>query len=94
MPTAYTDKLRVLHDAVPPMPEEEARRMIEQEIGAPIENMFESIVLDSVVGSASISQVHEGVLRSTGEKVAVKCQYPDAEEVCSQIYAETNRGRR
>jgi hypothetical protein len=81
MPPAYTNRLRSLHDAVPPMPESAARRMIEQELDGPLDSIFESIELDSVVGSASISQVHKGVMKDTGEVVAVKCQYPDAEKV-------------
>jgi predicted unusual protein kinase regulating ubiquinone biosynthesis (AarF/ABC1/UbiB family) len=46
-----------------------------------IADTFTSINLTHPVGSASISQVHEGVLRSTGQRVAVKVQYPDAEAV-------------
>jgi aarF domain-containing kinase len=37
--------------------------------------------LKNPVGAASIAQVHVGVWRPTGEKVAVKIQYPNAERL-------------
>ena len=33
------------------------------------------------IGSASVAQVHEAIWKPTGEKVAVKVQYPDAERL-------------
>ena len=45
---------------VPPMPAEQAREVIEQELGVPLEAVFEWIDLDMPLGSASISQVGPG----------------------------------
>lgn len=42
---------------VPPMPAEQAREVIERELGVPLEAVFEWIDLDTPLGSASISQV-------------------------------------
>jgi ubiquinone biosynthesis protein len=55
--------------------------LIESGLNVSIADTFTSINLTHPVGSASISQVHEGVLRSNGQRVAVKVQYPDAEAV-------------
>src|SRR3712207_818501 len=58
------------------MPAGAAQRIIERELGAPVEERFDRF--DPVpLGSASIGQVHRAVLR-TGEVVAVKVQRPEA----------------
>jgi predicted unusual protein kinase regulating ubiquinone biosynthesis (AarF/ABC1/UbiB family) len=46
--------------------------LIEEGLGAPISELFTSLNLTHPVGSASISQVHSGVLRRNGQRVAVK----------------------
>eukprot|EP00611_Tribonema_gayanum_P008756 TRINITY_DN1836_c0_g1_i2.p1 TRINITY_DN1836_c0_g1~~TRINITY_DN1836_c0_g1_i2.p1 ORF type:complete len:478 (-),score=92.03 TRINITY_DN1836_c0_g1_i2:1001-2434(-) len=81
MPKQYLRKLSQLHDDVPPMPAEQVGPLIEQGLGVKIGELFSSLNLTHPVGSASISQVHDGVLRSNGQRVAVKVQYPDAEHV-------------
>jgi predicted unusual protein kinase regulating ubiquinone biosynthesis (AarF/ABC1/UbiB family) len=81
MPSHYTTKLSRLHDDVPPLSEAEIREVIEREMGGKIEDFFTSLDLEKPVGSASVAQVHVGVWRDTGEKVAVKIQYPNAEPV-------------
>jgi ubiquinone biosynthesis protein len=58
------------------MPAGAAQRIIERELGAPVEERFDRF--DPVpLGSASIGQVHRAVLRE-GEVVAVKVQRPEA----------------
>lgn len=42
---------------VPPMPAQQARQVIEKELGAPLDAVFEWIELEEPLGSASISQV-------------------------------------
>lgn len=42
---------------VPPMPPAQTRRVLEAELNAPIEEVFEWIDLEKPLGSASISQV-------------------------------------
>ena len=41
---------------VPPMPPAQARKVIEAELGAPLEDIFEEIDLEKPLGSASIAQ--------------------------------------
>jgi predicted unusual protein kinase regulating ubiquinone biosynthesis (AarF/ABC1/UbiB family) len=52
---------------------------IEKELGKSPDLIFKSFTRKPV-GAASIGQVHEAVLKS-GEKVAVKVQYPDMEKI-------------
>eukprot|EP00037_Helgoeca_nana_P027027 m.307307 g.307307 ORF g.307307 m.307307 type:complete len:567 (+) comp27380_c0_seq1:3594-5294(+) len=76
----WIDKLRTLEDAVPPQPAEVVLETIRQELGCDPSEVFSEF--DSIpLGSASIGQVHRAVLRSTGEEVAVKVQYPDSERL-------------
>ena len=81
MPQTYTDKLSKLHDNVPPMPKEAVREILERELGGPVDDFFSSIDLEKPIGSASIAQVHRAVWRQSGEKCAVKVQYPSAERL-------------
>lgn len=80
MPKVIREKLSLLHDDMPPMPREQARSTIVAELtklGHTLDD-FESMDLDSVLGSASIAQVHRGTLRD-GRDVAIKVQIPDNE---------------
>jgi ubiquinone biosynthesis protein len=74
--------LRGLRDEVTPVPFEEIRAVIEDELGAPIGELF-SRFDERVIGSASIGQVY--VARYKGRKVAVKVQRPRAR---SQVEAD------
>ncbi|CEM06643.1 unnamed protein product [Vitrella brassicaformis CCMP3155] len=80
-PPPYIRKLSTLHDRVPPMSAKRARKVVEQELKKlqlDFDQLFASFDLTKPIGSASLSQVHEAKLRKTGEKVAVKVQYPGA----------------
>lgn len=79
MPRIYCTKLAMLSDSVPPMPKEVCRQIIEEEFEGDIADYFIELDLDKVLGAASIAQVHKGTWRATGEAVAVKLQYPNAE---------------
>lgn len=63
MPMPYIIKLSTLHDRVPPIPESEIRKVLMEELGRPIDEVFCELRLEKPVGSASICQVHEGRLR-------------------------------
>lgn len=63
MPLPICQRLSRLHDQVPPMPPQQTREVIEAELNAPLEQIFEWIDLEKPLGSASISQVHKAKLR-------------------------------
>jgi ubiquinone biosynthesis protein len=76
LPEGVLSELQKLQDTVKPMPAGVAQKIIEQELGAPVDEVFASF--DPVpLGSASIGQVHKAVLRG-GETVVVKVQRPEA----------------
>ena len=72
-------ELEKLQDSVPPFSGEEAERLVEQELGKPISDLFYEFT-DTPIASASIAQVHEAVLEG-GEKVVVKVQRPRIEQI-------------
>ncbi|CAN5591917.1 AarF/ABC1/UbiB kinase family protein [soil metagenome] len=76
LPESVLDELQKLQDTVAPMPFDRVRGIIERELGAPAEELFESLDPE-VLGAASIGQVHRAVLRG-GETVAIKVQRPEA----------------
>jgi predicted unusual protein kinase regulating ubiquinone biosynthesis (AarF/ABC1/UbiB family) len=81
MPQQYTTKLSKLHDDVPPLGSAEIKKVLEKELGGPVEAFFDELDLDKPIGSASVAQVHVGIWKKTGEKCAVKIQYPNAERL-------------
>ena len=75
LPPDVLAEFQSLQDRVPPMSEEDARQVIREELGLPLEDVFSEFDL-APLGSASIAQVHRAVLAETGEEVAVKLQRP------------------
>ncbi|MDH3459555.1 MAG: ubiquinone biosynthesis regulatory protein kinase UbiB [Burkholderiaceae bacterium] len=74
LPADVADELARLQDSVPPFPAEQARRLVEQAFGRPIDAVFSQFDAQPVA-SASIAQVHFAVLRN-GREVAVKVLRP------------------
>ncbi|MGH2787630.1 MAG: ABC1 kinase family protein [Actinomycetota bacterium] len=72
--STYRDALTMLQNSAPPMDPDASRGVIEEEFGAPVDEVFASFE-DTPVAAASIGQVHRAQLPS-GEVVAVKVQYP------------------
>lgn len=70
-------ELKVLQDNLPPFSMEQARAAIEQDLGAPVEEVFSEF--SEPVAAASIAQVHKARLKSDGRLVAVKILRPDVE---------------
>ena len=73
-PAFLADELRSLLDDVPPEPTRRIRRIVERELGEPIDVLFTSFD-DEPLAAASIAQVHRACLRD-GTEVAVKVRRP------------------
>jgi len=69
--------LSALQDHIPAFPYDEARRIIEQELGGPLEHFF-SAFEEAPHAAASIAQVHFATT-TNGNPVAVKVRRPDVE---------------
>jgi predicted unusual protein kinase regulating ubiquinone biosynthesis (AarF/ABC1/UbiB family) len=79
VPDEYIAVLSGLQDEVPPEPFEVIRRVIEGELGRPLEAVYREFEREPVA-SASLAQVHRAVLQD-GRVAAVKVQYPGIEEL-------------
>lgn len=78
-PPDVVEELKKLQDSVPPFSFSEVRKVIEDEFGDKLENIYKEF--DQVpVAAASISQVHRARLNS-GKQVAVKVQRPEIEGI-------------
>ena len=75
LPKAYLDGLATLQDQLDSFPTPVAMAVIEEELGRPVDEIYSSISKEPVA-AASLGQVYKGVLRSTGEQVAIKVQRP------------------
>ncbi|MFP4498587.1 MAG: ABC1 kinase family protein [Vulcanimicrobiota bacterium] len=78
IPPELALELEKLQDQVPPFSGNEARKIIETELGGPVEEFFDHFD-KTPLASASIAQVHRGRLK-TGEEVAIKVQRPNIKE--------------
>lgn len=74
LPKAYCRELEKLRSNVKPLDAADARRVIEQETGKTIDEIY-SEFRDKPLGSASIGQAHYGVLKD-GTRVVTKVQRP------------------
>jgi predicted unusual protein kinase regulating ubiquinone biosynthesis (AarF/ABC1/UbiB family) len=73
-PSEYVEELSKLQDKVPAFSYEQARAIIEQDLGKPIQELYQSF--DPIpIAAASLGQVHRAQLHS-GEEVVVKVQRP------------------
>lgn len=78
LPEPLIKELTKLQDKVPPFSYEEARRIIKEETGNELEDIFAEFNKEPLA-SASIGQVHMAKLHN-GDKVVVKVQRPEAQE--------------
>ncbi len=81
IPFNYSRELSKLQDNVKPFPYNEAKKIIERELGKKIVDVF-SEFQKKPIASASIGQVYKAKL-VTGEKVAVKVQRPGIQKIVS-----------
>ena len=78
LPDDIVDELEKLLDQVPPFPLDQARNIIEQQLGKPIDALFSSFD-EKVLASASIAQVYSAQMPA-GEDVVVKIVRPNIEQ--------------
>jgi ubiquinone biosynthesis protein len=74
---AMARQLQVLQDNLPPFSTDQARAIVAQELGAPLDSVFSEF--SGPVAAASIAQVHKARLADTGRAVAVKLLRPGVE---------------
>lgn len=81
---SYASTLSKMQDRVKPFSNVEAMQILEEELGKPLDEIFEYLS-PNPLASASLGQVYKGVLRENlgGNCVAVKIQRPGAEELIS-----------
>ena len=74
------DDLKLLRDNTPVTPFDEMRKVIEGELGQPLEEVY-SEFNEEPLGSASIGQVYKATLKESDMEVAVKVQKPGIYDV-------------
>jgi ubiquinone biosynthesis protein len=85
LPSEFIDELSQLRDHVSPLSEADVVRVMEQDLGVPWEDVFETID-PSPLAAGTIGQVHRAAL-ATGDSVVVKVQRPEARTLISQDLA-------
>lgn len=81
-PEELVAEFKALRDKVPPESFADVRRVVEAELGRPLEEVFERFD-ERCLASASIAQVHAARLR-TGEDVVVKVQRASVERLVAK----------
>lgn len=76
---AFCDELAKLQDRAGGFAPKQVRRIVEEDLGGPIEEFFETFD-PTPFAAASIGQIHDARLRSNGVRVAVKVQRPHIRE--------------
>lgn len=82
IPEGLVKEFEKLQDRVPPVPFPLAKEIVEREIGAKLEEVFEEFA-EKPMASASIGQVYKAKML-TGEEVVVKVQRPNVAEIIEQ----------
>lgn len=82
LPPSVYDDLGRLHDDVEAFAFSEAKRIVEEELGARLDTLFSDFE-ERPLAAASLGQVHRAALRD-GTRVAVKVQRPDAERAVKE----------
>lgn len=75
LPPEYQVELEKLQNTVPPVPYDQARQVIVQELGRPPEELFATFEQEAFA-AASTAQVHKATLKD-GTPVAIKVQRPN-----------------
>jgi predicted unusual protein kinase regulating ubiquinone biosynthesis (AarF/ABC1/UbiB family)/nucleotide-binding universal stress UspA family protein len=85
LPPEFIEELATLQDNVPPLTEAQVVSVMEDELGVPWEDVFETVD-PKPLAAGTIAQVHRASL-ATGEKVVIKVQRPDARGLIEQDLA-------
>ena len=97
IPPEVVEELASLQDRVPPLTEQEVVQVMEEELGVPWEDVFESIEQEPLA-AGTIGQVHRARLDG-GQRVVIKVQRPGAAEEIERdlgllaLFAEKAEGR-
>lgn len=74
LPVEVTEALHTLEDKTHSLDWSVIRGVLYQELGA--ENMSQLDIEEEPIGSASLGQVHRAVIKTSGEEICLKVQYP------------------
>ena len=85
LPPEFIEELATLQDNVPSLTEEQVVKVMEQELGVPWEDVFETID-PQPLAAGTIAQVHRATL-ADHTKAVIKIQRPDAKEDIEQDLA-------
>jgi len=79
VPADMLEELKKLQDNLPPVPSAQILAQIHRELGYPTEELFKEFIA-TPLATASIAQVHRGILNS-GEEIVCKVRRPEVEAV-------------
>jgi len=89
VPPLLLEELAQLQDQLPGFDSELAMACIEEDLGAPVDEIYEQLDREPI-SAASLGQVHKGTLKG-GQKVAVKVQRPGLrEQITLDLYIVRN----
>src|SRR5262249_55357401 len=92
LPAVFVRELSLFHACVPPRPLAELGRVLERDLGRPLDSVFARLEAEPLA-AASLAQVHRAELRD-GVLVAVKIQYPEAQRLFATDLGNVRRGAR
>ncbi|XP_066331830.1 LOW QUALITY PROTEIN: protein ACTIVITY OF BC1 COMPLEX KINASE 8, chloroplastic-like [Miscanthus floridulus] len=78
LPQEYVDQLSELQDQVPPFPSKTAVKIVEEELGASVNEIFDRFDFEPIA-AASLGQVHRA--RLNGQEVVIKVQRPGLKDL-------------